>query len=109
VANTDKKEGFTKIPNDILDAIIRQKLSATQERALLYIIRKTYGYNKDDDRISIKRMAEETGYSRRAMIGAVHDLYKMGIVQMGSIRSGTPTYMSVRSPSFWDCNLDCDL
>lgn len=96
---------FTKIPNKLYDAILSQRLSPTQERALLYIIRKTYGFHKTDDRVSIRRMAEETGYTRQAMSNAVHDLEQMGIIKLGSIKSGCPTYMNVRDPSYWDQNL----
>ena len=102
MANTDN---FTKFPNALYDAILGQKLSITQERALLYIVRKTYGYNKADDRISIRRMAEETGFTRRAMINAVHDLEKMGIIKLGTIRPGKATYMNVLDPSYWDKDL----
>ena len=103
MANTDNS--FTKVPNSLYDAILSQKLSITQERALLYIIRKTYGFNKPDDMISISRMAEETGFTRRAMVNAVHDLEKMGIIKLGTTRPGRPTYMNVLKPSYWDKNL----
>ena len=105
MASTDKERGFTRIPNELYDAMLSQKLSITQERALLYVIRKTYGFNKREDMISISRMAEETGYSRRAMINAVHDLEKMGILKLQKTRSGLPTYMSVNDLSFWDRDL----
>lgn len=103
----DNKEdqSFVKFPQDIYDAILSQRLTITQERALLYIVRKTAGFHKEEDRISISRMATETGFCRRAMINAVHDLQKMGILQCGTITNGQPTFMRVLPPSFWDTNL----
>lgn len=101
----DKGDPFVKFPLELYDALLEQRLSITQERALLYIIRKTYGYHKEEDRISISRMAQETGYSRRAMINAVHDLTKMGMVKCGTVTKGQPTYMHVLPPSYWDKNL----
>ena len=103
MANTDNS--FTKVPNSLYDAILSQKLSITQERALLYIIRKTYGFNKPDDQISINKMAEDTGFTRQAMMNAVRDLEKMGIIKRGSRRNGMPYYMNVLDPTFWDTNL----
>ena len=103
MANTDNT--FTKVPNTLYDAMLAQKLSITQERALLYIIRKTYGFHKADDRISISKMAEDTGFTRRAMINAVHDLEKMGVIKLGSKRNGLAYYMNVQDPKFWDADL----
>lgn len=102
MASTDKDTGFTRFPNNLFDAVLAQRLTVTQERALLYIVRKTYGFGKIEDIISIKRMAEETGFTRRAMVGAVHDLEKMGIVKCGSKKSGRPTRMTILDPSYWD-------
>lgn len=102
MANTDN---YTKFPNILYDAMLSQRLSITQERALLYIIRKTYGFNKPDDRISISRMAEDTGFTRRSLVNAVHDLEKMGIIKLGTIKPGKATYMNVTDPSYWDQNL----
>ena len=99
------KEPFVEFPRDLYDALLEQRLSITQERAFLYIIRKTYGFHKTEDKISISRMAEETGFSRRAMINAVQDLTKMGMVKCGTKTKGQPTYMHVLPPSYWDRNL----
>ena len=105
MGNTDNQEGFVKVPNEIYDAILAQKLSISQERAILYVIRKTCGFRKTEDAISISKMASETGFSRRAMVNAVHDLEKMGIIKLGEVISGRPTHMMIREPKNWDQNL----
>lgn len=106
MGNTDRKEdGFTKIPHRIYDAVLAQKLSASQEKAVLYIIRKTYGFHKSEDAISISKMASDTGFTRKTMVNAIHDLEKMGIVRLGEIVSGRPTHMMLNDPSKWDRNL----
>ena len=99
------KEPFVEFPRDLYDALLEQRLSITQERAFLYIIRKTYGFHKTEDKISISRMAEETGFSRRAMSGAVHDLIKMGMVKTGTPANGQPSYLHALPPSYWDRTL----
>lgn len=101
--NTDNtKLPFTSFPNYLYDAILAQKLTGSQIKALLYIIRKTVGFRKEDDEISISRMANDVGYTRRAMINAVQDLEKMGIVRRGTIRSGKITSMCITDPENWD-------
>jgi phage replication O-like protein O len=73
---------YTRISNEMLEAIYSADLSKAQNKALIYIIRKTIGWNKDVDCISVKRMAEETGQQRRTMLKAVNDLEKMNIISV---------------------------
>ena len=105
MGNTDKQEGFVKVPNEIYDAILAQKLSISQETAVLYIIRKTYGFRKREDAISIRKMASDTGYARETMARAVHDREKMGIVKLGEVVPGKPTHMTILDPKNWNRNL----
>ena len=73
---------YTRISNEMLEAICSADLSKAQYKALLYIIRKTIGWNKDADCISVKRMAEETGQQRRTMLKAVNDLERMNVISV---------------------------
>ena len=80
--NTDNtKLPFTSFPNYLYDAILAQKLTGSQIKALLDIIRKTVGFRKEDDEISISRM---------------------GIVRRGTSRSGKITSMCIADPENWD-------
>lgn len=105
MANTDKEKGFTRIPNELYDALLCQKLSRAQLCAVLYIIRKTYGFQKTEDSISIKKMASDTGYSRQSMLNVINDLEKMGIIKIGFKVAGRPANMYVTDPKNWDQNL----
>ena len=73
---------YTRISNEMLEAICSADLSKAQYKALLYIIRRTIGWNKDADCISVKRMAEETGQQRRTMLKAVNDLERMNVISV---------------------------
>jgi len=55
------EEGFTRIANGILEKLITINLSSYQTRVLLYIIRKTYGFNKKEDWISTSQIVKATG------------------------------------------------
>ena len=105
MGNTDKQEGFVKVPNEIYDAILAQKLSISQVKAVMYIIRKTHGFRKQEDVISISKMATETGFARETMVRTIHDLEKMGVVKLGEVVSGRPTHMMVLNPKNWGQNL----
>jgi phage replication O-like protein O len=58
------KNGFTRIANQILDDICRVNLSSYQSRVLHFIWRKTYGYGKKQDWISVSQIVEGTGIKK---------------------------------------------
>jgi phage replication O-like protein O len=60
MANPQLENGYTKIANELLEAICRIRLSDYEHRVVLMVIRKTYGYNKKEDWISLKQLSEET-------------------------------------------------
>lgn len=59
VAETDN--GYTRIANNLLEAILGSKLTQNQMLITLAVIRKTYGYNKKNDWVSNSQLAELTG------------------------------------------------
>lgn len=95
-------DNYTKFPNDILDALICSRLTALQMTVVLYVVRKVNGWGKPSDSISVSRMAENTGYSRRKMVGAVSDLEKMGILNIERNGSGKLSEMRISDPENWD-------
>ncbi len=81
----------TQVPNIVLDLLI-PRLPEAEARCLLYICRRTYGFHKDEDRISltqftegIKNKYEETldhgaGLSRPSVVEALKNLAKVDLV-----------------------------
>ena len=51
-------DGHTKIANELLDAIIGHDFSKRQLKILLFIMRKTYGWNKSEDDIARSQLME---------------------------------------------------
>ena len=93
-------DNYTKFPNIIFDALLRQPLTDTERRTAFLIIRLTNGWNKPSDQISYGRIAEFLGISRRSAIRAVGNLEKMGIIHVG--RDGSINEMQIRMPDKWD-------
>ena len=76
-------EGFTMIPNDLLDlAMRRDKLQPAERCVLLYLIRQTFGYNRADSSTfgSIGAITSATGYGRVSVINAIKSLLTSGLV-----------------------------
>jgi len=61
MADPQIEDGYTKIANELLEQISRVNLSSYELRVLMAIIRKTYGFNKKEDYISLSQLAEITG------------------------------------------------
>lgn len=74
------EDGFTRIANDILDELCKIKLSSYQTRVLLYILRKTYGFNKKEDWISVSQIEEATGIYKAHVSRAKKELIDRNIV-----------------------------
>lgn len=74
------EDGFTRIANDILDGLCKIKLSSYQTRVLLYILRKTYGFNKKEDWISVSQIEEATGIYKAHVSRAKKELIERNIV-----------------------------
>lgn len=64
MASPQTEKGYTKIANELLDAIVATPLPDNEHRMLLFIIRKTYGYNKKQDRISLTQFEKALKRSR---------------------------------------------
>ncbi|GAG39188.1 unnamed protein product, partial [marine sediment metagenome] len=54
---TPNKDYF-KVQNDWFDALIKYRLPGTQMQCVLFIIRKTYGWQKKEAEISTGEFAE---------------------------------------------------
>jgi len=99
--NTDIKEKFrgfvrpntTPTPDDLFDIFLTQ-LTHAELKVLLYIIRRTYGFKKDDDRISLKQIAggimtkkgnqldKGAGITKRGAIKALQALEEKGLISV---------------------------
>ncbi len=89
----DFASGFTKLPHDLLDWII-PVLSEAELRVLLYVARRTYGFHKLSDRISLNQFSNGltsrtgvaldlgTGLSRQGVLNAIHGLRAKGVLKV---------------------------
>jgi phage replication O-like protein O len=54
------ENGYTRIANELLDALIRYRIPGEERQVLDVIIRKTYAYGKKEDRISLSQFHDMT-------------------------------------------------
>lgn len=95
-------DNFTKVPNAILEALIRHRFTGAQYTILLYVIRKTRGWGKTSDKISVRMIARDSGYSRREIINSVRNLEEKNVLKIKRDRDSIMGEMSVNDPKKWD-------
>ena len=98
-------DNFAQIPNDLLEALILYRLSGLRLAILLYIIRKTYGWHKDRDYISLKKMADDLGRDRREITRLVHDLEARGIIEREKSKPNQSALTRVLPPERWETDV----
>ena len=80
MANPQLEDGYLKIANKIWDELCHIRISGEANQVLGFIIRKTYGFNKKSDIISLSQFSEGTGLSKPHVIRAVKHLLELNII-----------------------------
>lgn len=71
---------YTRIVNKIIDDLAGANLLGSEFRIVLCVIRKTYGFNKKSDRISLSQFEKATGLSHPTVNKALKNLVKMALL-----------------------------
>ena len=90
---------YTQVPDELFDELM-PRLSETELKVLLYVVRRTFGFKKDSDAISLKQMVEGiktrdgrqldngTGLSRPGVTKGVKGLVAKGVLL--AVRNSSP-------------------
>ena len=74
------KNGYTKIPNKLLEALAKVRIPGEAQQVLNVIIRQTLGWNKEEDGISLSQFMEKTGLPKNSVCRAKKRLHKMNLI-----------------------------
>jgi len=107
MANPQLEDGYTPIANEILEALARINLGAYEVRTLFYLIRKTYGWKKKKDWISLSQFSKGLGLDRRNVFRALKSLHGKGLVVICRDDKKHPTYGFQKNYERWQIS-DCD-
>ncbi len=83
---------YTQTPNDLFDKWLPD-LNESELKVLMVVIRKTFGWHKDIDRISISQLQKITGLSETSVLNGIKSLiqkeliYKYTIGEIGKQQS----------------------
>jgi hypothetical protein len=72
-----------QVPNEVVDEGWLRELGGAEVKILIYIIRKTFGFNKiAGDRIPLSQLIEGTGLSRQSTVSSIAVLEQCGLIRV---------------------------
>lgn len=74
------EDGYTRIANELLEAIVGYDFSARHLKVIFAVIRKTYGYHKKADEIGLSQLRDMTGIDRSHVSRAINELAAMRVL-----------------------------
>jgi phage replication O-like protein O len=91
MSTPQKENGYTAIANEIMDALVMYRIPGEQMQCLFFVLRKTYGFNKKTDKISLSQFVKATGINRRGVARAVMALQQKNIIHIkkGGVKNDT--------------------
>lgn len=86
MASPQTENGYTRIANELLDAVVSYGFSKRQLLVIFHVIRKTYGYNKKRDDMSLSQIANATKIKPPHVSVALRELesQKVLLIQEGA-------------------------
>lgn len=88
VIQLNKSQGFTRMDNDLYEALIGADLSGRELRVALAVHRLTVGFNQDTARIAASYIAEMSGIHREDVSRAICELIRQRVLyRTGGSRS----------------------
>lgn len=80
------EDGYVRIANELYDAILEKLSSYRHIKVVMAVIRKTYGYGKKEDDITISQLASLTGIHRNHVGATIKSLEQMRVIN--PVRAG---------------------
>lgn len=70
-----------QMPNALVDSGVLAKLKGSSLAMYIFIVRKTRGWNKTSDSISLSQFIESTGYGKDAVLSGADKLVELGLIK----------------------------
>src|SRR5215467_4968914 len=79
---------FVRLPTELLEALLSSKLTGVQLRVILWVIRNTYGWNRELTPFSWYRIAKDLALNRGSVYRAGETLLKSAVLILQDRRLG---------------------
>lgn len=74
------ENGYVRIANEIVEKLAAAQLTGVEMQIVLIILRKTYGYSKKEDWISLGQFVQLTGRTKKGICVAIAALEEKGLI-----------------------------
>jgi len=102
MSNPQLENGYIKIATEIWEALIKYRISGEEMKCLMFIIRKTYGWNKKQDDISLYQFGQATDMIKPSICRAIKKLKDKNIIFVSKKANRTlPTYEFNKKYKTW--------
>lgn len=81
------------LPNDLIDKGYMALMKGPALPCYLFIVRKTRGWNKSDDSISVSQLVKGTGYNKDSVLKGCEKLVSMGVIERKSFPNQPAKYV----------------
>jgi len=98
---------YTRIHNAILEILAYARLSGSEFHCIMFLLRKTYGWGKKEDRISLSQWAEGTKTKRSHISDTLNQLIANNIIYRVYDKSQIPVYGFNKYIEKWE-NIEVD-
>jgi phage replication O-like protein O len=89
------ENGYTRIANELLEAVCRLNISGSEMRILLYIIRRTYGFNRIYAEMPLTEIAEAVGMKTTHVSRALKKLREINLIELHPSKGIKPQTISI--------------
>lgn len=102
------EHGYTRVANELLEAITMAPFGRNEYKVLMVLIRKTYGFNKTSDQLALSQIQHRAGISKTQTSVALAELVKKNVLFVGAGRYAREFSIN-KAYSKWDASLRVDL
>ena len=81
MASPQLENGYTRIANELLEATAKFPFNGSQYKIILFLWRKTYGFHKKVDSISLSQWVKGTGLNNRTIRRELKKLRQMNVIE----------------------------
>lgn len=80
MSNPQKENGYTSVANEIFESLAKIRINGEARQVLDVVFRKTYGFQKKQDRIALSQFCDLTGLKKPNVCRAIKKLISMNII-----------------------------
>ena len=92
MADVQKEKGHTEVANELLEAIIRYPFTGSELRIILFVIRKTYGFHKKEDRLPISQFINNCELAHSTVTDCLRELVRCSVLVKNKVDGHSTEY-----------------